>query len=70
MNPKPAITANSPHLTHVATSPSLIVIGNQYRSGLDFAWHADNESLMGFELAIATLLIYKQTCSEFILLFA
>ncbi|MBW4427624.1 MAG: hypothetical protein KME50_25085 [Nostoc desertorum CM1-VF14] len=54
----------------MATSPSLIVIGNQSRSGLDsIAWHADNESLMEFELAIATVLIYKQACSEFILLF-
>ncbi|MCC5604076.1 hypothetical protein, partial [Nostoc favosum] len=31
--------------------------------------HADNESSMGFELAIATVLLYKQACSEFILLF-
>jgi len=33
-----------------------IVIGNQYRSGADsIGWHADNESLMGVDPAIASV---------------
>ncbi|WP_225912430.1 alpha-ketoglutarate-dependent dioxygenase AlkB family protein [Nostoc flagelliforme] len=44
------------HANNITGHKFRIVIGNQYRSGIDsIGWHSDNEPSMGFNPAIASI---------------